>query len=260
MTIQAINTKTVDTIKTGWPEFCFIVLITTGFFAFAVTMVITIGQLTGVHTEVRTIPVFSSFSPRFIISSAIFLLAQYLAYVPFYYGIRWFYYQAACGTIMPLASLFSCYSSWKVIKRCLYMKFRTDLAGLIRLLPGTVLIGGTLYGICSFYGNEDPFNHPQAVFVITVVTIAALILSFFLCIDIMYVPFIFTMDINVPASDVLKTSRRIVSISGYTIPKLCASTLPVLLIAPFVFPMMFFIPFFNFSMAVSLKGTIDEQE
>ncbi len=259
MTIQSINSKAVSMMKTGWPEFCFIVTISAGVVAFSAAVIITIGQLTGAHTSMRHVPVFSDCPPEFLLFSALYLAIVYFAYIPLYYGIRWFYFQAASGTIMPLASLFSCYSSRAVISRCIRMKLSNDLAGLLRVLPGAAVIAASVYGAGKHCNFDFARLSPYIIFALTVVIIVVLLVSFLLSVDLIYSAYIFTMDINKKPREVLAASKKMAKLGKGILPRLCFSALPVLVLIPIVFPMMFYLPYFNYTISVSLRCVMDDK-
>lgn len=131
MKIGTVKKTAYGCLKKCWAESAFISMLNAGIFCAVYILVFLIARFTGAHNYDTVMPAFSELPPRFLIAVLIVLTCAYIACAPLYFGVRWFYWQAAEGQIMPLSSLFACYSSSETIFRCIKLKFSTDIRKFI---------------------------------------------------------------------------------------------------------------------------------
>ncbi len=155
--IWDIKKEAFDTLKMCWAEAAMIGLLGAGIVLAVYCFILVVGRLTGVIATDSIMPVFTDFNLSFGIISILVLAASYIASIPLFFGIRWFYWQAVNGRIMPLSSIFACYSSSEMVKKSIIIKLSVDIPR-ISLLGVLMLLGaGEAYMAAKLWelsGNE----------------------------------------------------------------------------------------------------------
>ncbi|MCM1577824.1 MAG: hypothetical protein NC078_03375, partial [Ruminococcus sp.] len=114
-------------------------LLETGIVCLVYTSLLLMARVTGVHTAMNVILIPEKFSAGFVISAAAILIGCYVGSTPLYFGIRWFFWQSSdMGDVMPVSSVFACYSSHEMRMKCYKIRLAVD----IRRLGWGLLFGG----------------------------------------------------------------------------------------------------------------------
>ena len=259
MSIRELRHTAVNNIKKGWPEFCFISLLCSGIIAFGYTAILLVGQITGVSLNKHELFELSTPPPSFVIPAVIIILAVYVSSIPLYYGIRWFYMQAARGFIAPLSSLFAMYRSKKTIRAC----FITKAATLLSMIRNLALPAAAVYLLSVFFlqfaETRSRFRFPVLILLGAMV---ALLIGYMISIsmDYLFVSYLFTSDPYRKPRDIIIESRRLFTDNLTPIAKITATNCFWLVLAPIVFPLIFIIPYVNFIFAVTLSDLIKPHE
>ena len=251
LTIRQIQSAAVESIKSSWPEQCFIVILGAGVQAFAYACLVFICMLAGEHHDFYAVLCFDG-SPQIMAVKALFLLIMYLGSIPLYFGIRWFYWQMSAGMVMPLSSLFACYSSKKMVKRCIDIKVHTDLHLLIRVGAAAAAI----FGIVDLFGLSDETKYSLKNSVGVFLVFLVLVVMFLSTIDLVFVPYVFAENNDLSAQDILAKSKELVRRDMSFSVRLYFSYLPWYIFAVFIFPLLIVIPFMNVMMACYMRKLI----
>lgn len=253
---KELHGATLDIIKKGWPEFSIVTVLSTGIIIFGYLMLIVIGKVTGVIGATGVLPLFVSMNPVFIISVSVMMFIFYYVSAPLFYGIRWFYMQAARGIIMPLSSVFACYSSNDVIGKCMKMRLFTNLNSLLRCLPGGAVICTCFYVLQKGADSADSPSYRSVVFASTVMIILSLLLTVVLNLDILFASYIFTMDTSDDPVRVIERSRQLSNNYRIFLFKYIVCFMLLFCTAFLAYPLIFIIPYMNFFTAVSLQRIV----
>ena len=198
----------------------------------------------GEHHNYYAFPCFDGTIPIDALKILICLVV-YLGSIPLYYGIRWFYWQMSSGTVMPLSSLFACYSSKKMIRRCVDLKLHTD----VHLLARIILAGAAIKGIITLFGISDgmgySLKHSLGVFLIFIV----LMVFFLSTLDLVFIPYLFAENNELSTTEIMRISKKTIRKDKVFAIKLYCSCLPWYAMAIFIFPLMFVIPLTNMILA-----------
>ncbi len=246
---KSVHSDVLATVKNCWPEFSLISALSSGMVCFGMALIGTAYFASGMH---RFREQGGSITPFVLmVGAAVLVYILYLATAPYYYGIRWFYTRAAEGTTMPMSSLFACYSSRDMILRCIRMKILSDIAGLIRLIPGAAVCVGSLW-LSRFFTTGSGADRAY-IFFVTVVIIAGLLITQILRADVIFAPYIFVTDMSADPFAVLKKSREEAKRKRRELIASVLSVFPLVLLVPFVFPMIFLVPYVDLFYAVLFK-------
>lgn len=131
--ITTIKKRTMDELQKIWAETVMTGLLVTGTGCLYFLIFILLARLSGLHSSDGILLIPDTLSPLFIIAAVLLFLTGYLVCIPLYFGIRWFFWQAAEGRTMPMSSLFACYSSKDTVIRCIKLKLSVDIRKLLIL-------------------------------------------------------------------------------------------------------------------------------
>lgn len=249
-------------MKKCWAETAFISLLIAGIFLGVYVFLILIGRFMRIHTAETIMPVFSELPAPFLISAAVLLLTAYVICAPLYFGIRWFYWQASGGQIMPLSSLFACYSSRESIFRCIKLKFIMDMQRFIF----TAIFGG-LGALGSFLAfriwHDNDNSRSSGILLICLCTIMfAGLTVLYTVFTVKYVPVGYLMADN-PYSgtgEILTLSRRIVGKRYYHMLMFYLSCANYVAMCIFIFPVLLVYPMLCMFTAVYIRDGLYSDE
>ncbi len=254
-TIKEMHRRAVIGIKTGWPEMCFIVVLNAGIIGFVYACVIFISMLSGTNDTYLAVP--SLTCPiQYWVAAVLLCVVVYVGAIPLHFGVRWFYWQLSRGTVMPLSSLFACYSSGKMMKKCFKVKLLTDMIFLCR----AVICGGAIKFITVVFrvtmGTEVTVSASIGIFLIFIV----LICTYLSMLDMVFIPFLFAENPDMSAGELVNISRAFIRRHPTFSIKLYFYCLPWYLTALLVFPLMIVIPLTNVIMAEYLRLIYMEED
>ncbi len=219
--------------------------------------VLLIGRLTGAHTSTVLMPVFTSFPVYFVIPAVITVILWYIFTAPFYYGTRWYFWQAAQGYIMPVSSVFAGYRKTSFIK-CIKLKLFSD-AGRIVPLVIVSAAGGTGLRLAK---RLLEWNDSAAVHIVIYAACAVLLVSLFIIYYIVFlklipVPYIFAASPDSGIGMLLSISKSVVSKKSSYMFFLYLSILPISASCIFIFPLMFVQPYVFMITSFFVKQSIE---
>lgn len=236
--IGTIKKNAFAALKKCWAEAIFICLLNTGFICAVYILVLLAARLMGVHTANTIMPVFDSFSAPFCIFAAVTVSAAYIIYCPFHFGIRWYFWQATGGSIMPLSSIFACYGSKKTVNRCIILKLLTDLRRLMfsAVFAGVMTLEFMLGQRLWEYHNRTKLSAALIVCGLSVFALGVLVL--YVASTLKYLPVGYIMADNPYAriKEILRLSSSIVSRRYTNMLVLYMSCFGGLIICILVFP------------------------
>ena len=253
---KELHNSTLGIIKKGWPEFSIVTVLSTGMIVFGYLMIIVLGKVTGCIAGRGILPVFSRVTPVFLISTSVLMLIFYYVSAPLFYGIRWFYMQAARGVIMPLSSVFACYASNDVVGKCMKMRMFTNLHSFVRFIPGGAVIGACLYALHKGVDDPETPSYRSVIFASTVMIIISVLFTVVLNLDILFASYIFTTDTSNDPVSVLKKSRELSRDHRIFLFKYTLCFMLAFCTAPLAYPIIFIVPYMNFFTAISLQRII----
>lgn len=210
--IGKIKSDALASMKKCWAETTLISLLDIGYTIAVYIFIILAARLAGLHTANSVMPEFDRLTPGFAVFAGVTILIAYLIKCPFYFGIRWYYWHAANGNLMPLSSVFACYSSTGTVSRCILLKFLTDL----RSIAFSFIFGGILFLeyilACRLWEYDS--NSIIRLLIGTGFSVLALgLILLYIAFTLKYIPvgYLFADDPYGKISDILHLSSSIVN-------------------------------------------------
>lgn len=260
--IKKIKENAVSILSKCCAEAAFISLLNCGTFCTFYIAVILAGKLTGAHTADSFLPVFSSYPPAFIAAALLLMLTAYLSVTPLYFGIRWFFWQASGGNIMPLSSLFACYSSSETVLRCLKIKIVTDMRKLTLLLIfcGMGYIEVTLGKRLQEYSGESKAAEMAVILGCVVMGICMIILFFVFNLKYIPVGYLLAGNPDSEPEEILSESAAMVNKKKGFMLSFYLSFAGWLALCLLVFPILFVAPYMSMVTALMIRENVSESE
>lgn len=260
-TIRRIKGEAVERLKSCWAESVMISLLELGTYCLTYTVLLLTARVTGVHTANNIILIPEKFSLPFIISAVVILAVHYAATIPLHFGIRWFFWQSsAVGDVMPVSSVFACYSSRETRSKC----FRIKLAADVRKLGWGIVFGAP---VCAELFLADIIRQSSAVgenvrigLIAGCIVMAACALGLYLIFTVKYLPAGYLMAANpyAAAGEIIALCSRISKRKSIYILKMYAGNIRHLPLIIFIFPILVLRPYVLMTTAVSVRKSLEE--
>lgn len=260
--ISAIKKSALSVLKKCWAETAFISLLSGGIMCGVYILIILIGRLMGTHTAETVMPVFSSFSVPFTAIALFILTIAYIFYAPLYFGIRWYFWQAAGGQLMPLSSLFACYISRESVSRCIRLKFITDIRRFMFLVIFGGLAALEILLAARLWSYSEGSIMLRVLIVLGCAVAAAGLAVLYLVFTVKYMPVGYFLADNPYSStaEILALSRRTVEKRYYQTMRFYLSFAKYVVLFLLVFPILFFQPVMCIFTAVLIRDGLHDAD
>ncbi len=254
-----IRKTALDRFKKCLAEVSFASVLNIGIFCAVYMFILFIGRITGAHTDDSFLPYFSSFPPRFVISAAIVLVSVYVLIIPLHFGIRWFYWQVSVGNLMPVSSIFACYSSSEMIMRCIKLKLKVDIQRSLLMLFFGGLVAVEII-LASWLWKYSGYNMAVGAVLIvgcTVMALGIMILCFVTSMRFIPVGYLLADNPDSQDAKIIKLSKSIVNKKYTYMLRLYISVLPAAVPCLLIFPILFVLPYLYMITAVFIHESLD---
>ncbi|MGN1088952.1 MAG: hypothetical protein ACI4Q6_01005, partial [Huintestinicola sp.] len=260
--VSEVRRKASGAFKNCLAECCFLSLMDSGIKSFLFVLIMLVGINTDAKPFERSLGFFERFPVTFLAISAVILLASYLLGAPLFFGVRWFFWQASGDNgVMPISSVFACYSDRKSVFRCVLLRIKMDASRLfpVMVLAGTVvldlILGGKLIRASGALGVKIAVIAGSSVIIIGVV-----LLLLADSVKHILVGFIMASNPDDSAKEILAVSRKTVNKSYSSMLMLYLSLFGWLASCLLVFPVLFVKPFLLMITAVYFRETLADDE
>lgn len=257
--IRSIKAKSTEVLQDIWAETFMTGMLMMGIVLLTALLVVLTARLMGFCT-VSSLFEGGARAGVFLALTAVILIISYLCSVPLYFGIRWYFWQAANDNVMPICSLFSCYSSLSSMMRCLKLKLAIDLRRLALLLvlavPAYIEIRLARY-LWNVSGKGLP---AQIALAGGCIIVTLCLLALYMVITARYIPVGYLL-----ADEPDSTPSEIIAKSINTVNKKFASLMLTylsfwksILSALLIMPVIFLIPYFYIITALFIRECVLE--
>ncbi len=260
-TIREIKGEAVERLKSCWAESVMISLLEMGIYCLTYTVLLLIARVMNVHTANNVILIPEKFSLPFVISAVVILAVQYIATIPLYFGIRWFFWQNSTGKdVMPVSSVFACYSSRETRSKC----FRIKLAADVRKLGWGILFGALvcveLFLADIIWQYSAKGEDVKIGLIAGCIIMAAGAWVFYLICTMKYIPAGYMMAANpyAAAGEIITLCRRTSKRKYVYILKMYAGNIRHAPLIIFIFPILVLRPYMLMTTAVSVIESLEE--
>lgn len=254
-----IKKKSMQMFNKCWAEAALISLISNGLFCLIYCTILLIARITGAHTTNSFLPIFDSLPVEFVASVAIILAVSYFFEAPLYFGIRWFFWHAAEGNVMPLSSIFAQYNSRASILRCVKLKLMSDGAKFpitflfTCIIAVEIILGVKLWNI----HNNDEVIGLVLIAGLTLLVVCICIIMFILSLKHIPIGYILAANPDIELSKVMADSREMSRVCNTKMMALYLSMFGMMLTCIFVFPLIFVIPYLYMTNAVFIHEGLE---
>lgn len=260
--ISEVRRKAAGAISDCLAECCFISLLDSGIKCFIFVLIVLVGINSGAKPFEYSLSFFERFPVVFLAVSAAILMVTYLAAAPLFFGIRWFFWQASGDNgVMPISSIFACYSDVKSIFRCILLRIRMDANRSIptAILTGTVVLDMILGG--QIIDSSGELWVKIAVIAGSVIIIAGVVLLF-LANNVKHILVGFIMASNPDDSpkEIMAVSRKTVNKSYSSMLILYLSLSGWLASCLLIFPILFVKPFLLMVTAMFFRESLADDK
>ncbi|MDE7294911.1 MAG: hypothetical protein K2N72_10855 [Oscillospiraceae bacterium] len=260
-TIREIKGEAVERLKSCWAESVMISLLELGIYCLTYTVLLLTARVMGVHTANNVILIPEKFSLPFVISVIVILAVQYIATIPLYFGIRWFFWQNSTGKdVMPVSSVFACYGSQETRSKCFRIKLATD----VRKLGWAILFGALvcaelfLADIIWQYSAKGEDVRIGLLAGCIIMAVGAWV--FYMICTIKYIPAGYMMAANpyAAAGEIITLCKRTSKQRYVYILKMYAGNIRHAPLIIFIFPILVLRPYMLMTTAVSVRDSLGE--
>ncbi|MBQ7784025.1 MAG: hypothetical protein IJ368_08660 [Oscillospiraceae bacterium] len=258
MKIRDIKSAAYGRLSKCWAECAFITLLHIGVVIAVYVLLLLIARFTGIHTAPSVLPEFNSMTPVFIAVSLIVMAVAYIALSPLFLGIRWYFWQASGGTVMPVSSVFAVYSSDEQTKRCIKLRLMIDIRKLV-LLFAAVTVAFMGISLAERLQKMWAGNIAVEVFINGgCAVLVAGVMLLYIVVGMKYLPAGFLMAENPDASvsEVMELCERIVGKKYTYLLALYCSYAGWYAACLLVFPILFIIPIMYMTTAVFIRESL----
>ncbi len=245
-----------------WAETAFISLLQTGIILLLYTLMLLAGIITGAHDGKTVFPVFVSFPPVFIASVAVLVMLYYIASAPLCIGVKWYYWHAAEGNVMPVSSIFAGYRSNECALRFIKLKLLTDMRRATPLVIALlfIIVDISLTSkMVVLYGDNNAANLIIKLFGAAV--FLGIVILFFISI-MKYIPagYLLADNPDLTADSVISTSKQLVSKKYAELFFLYMSFIGWYASCLLVFPLIILAPYIHMTTAVFIQSCMNRSD
>ncbi len=260
-TIREIKGEAVERLKSCWAESVMISLLELGIYCLTYTVLLMTARVTGVHTANNVILIPEKFSLPFVISAIVILAVHYIATIPLHFGIRWFFWQNSTGKdVMPVSSVFACYSSRETRSKCLSIKLAADVRKLGWGLLFVVPVCAELFLADIIWQNSAKGEDVQIGLLAGCIIMTAGAWVFYMICTIKYIPAGYIMAANpyAAAGEIIALCKRTSKRKYVYILKMYAGNIRHAPLIIFIFPILVLRPYMLMTTAVSVRESLKE--
>ena len=257
--IRNIKAKSTDVLRNIWAETFMTGMLIMGVAFLTALAVIITARLMGFCT-VSSLYEGGARTGLFLALAAVILIISYFCSVPLYFGIRWYFWQAANDNVMPICSLFSCYASPSSVMRCVKLKLAIDLKRLavfaVLSVPAYIEIRLARY-LWSVSGQSLPV-HIALAGGCAVVTLC--LFALYLVLTARYIPvgYFLADEPDSSTSEIIEKSINTVKKKFASLMLTYLSFRKTILSALLIMPVIFLIPYFYIITALFIRECVSE--
>lgn len=262
MKIRDIKKRSSAMFRKCWAESAFISLLQMGIQLLLYALLILAGIFTGAHEGKSILPVFTSFSPAFIASAVILILSTYILTAPLWVGIKWYFWHASEGNVMPVSSVFAGYRTTECALRFIKLKLITDMRRLTPLTAAVIFIAVDISltkKMLLLYGESGA----SGILIKTGCTAVCLgIIIMYLISGMRYVPVGYLLADNPDSSadSIIVLSRKLVAKKYAGMFMLYVSFAGWYISCLMGFPLLVLIPYMHMTTAVFVHSCMERQD